>query len=106
MANTKLPYTHLLYVRQYSIITNDYELFVVGVNTKDIFHTIGEYYFRSEVQVIRIDYVECTQQRLDYWAKEGYEIHTFRNKYDDRGTSYFNLKMNVASSDNANNFCI
>lgn len=39
MSETKLPYTHLLYVRKYFIITNDYELFIVGANTKDIFHS-------------------------------------------------------------------
>ena len=33
--NNKLPYTHLLYVRQYSIIDNDDKLTIFGVNTKD-----------------------------------------------------------------------
>lgn len=37
----KLPYTHLLYVRKYCITTNNYELYVYGVNTTDIYHTIG-----------------------------------------------------------------
>ena len=78
---TKLPYTHLLYVRKYSIITNDFELYVIGVNTKDIFHTMGEYLYRSETLVERIDQVECTQEKLDFWAKEGYEIYEFKDKY-------------------------
>ena len=78
-----VPYTHLLYVRQYSIISNDYELYIVGVKTKDIFHTMGEYLYRSEVQVKRIDFVECTQEKIDYWLKEGYKIYEFRNKYGD-----------------------
>lgn len=43
------PYTHLLYVRKYSIFTNKYELYIVGVNTKDIFHTMGEYLYRKEI---------------------------------------------------------
>lgn len=81
MAETKLPYTHLLYVKKYSIFTNKYELYVVGVNTKDIFHTMGEYLYRSETQVKRIDKVECTQEKLDFWAKEGYEIYGFKDKY-------------------------
>lgn len=81
MVETKLPYTHLMYVREYSIITNDYELFVVGVNTKDIYHTIGEYYYRSETEVKRIDVVECTQYKLDYWKDKGYEIYKFKDKY-------------------------
>ena len=81
MTETMLPYTHLLYVRQYSIFTNKYELYVVGVNTKDIFHTMGEYLYRSETLVKRIDQVECTQEKLDFWAKEGYEIYKFKDKY-------------------------
>lgn len=81
MANTKLPYTHLFYVREYSIFTNKYELYVIGVNTKDVFHTMGEYFFRCETEVKRIDYVECTQAKLDFWAKEGYKIYEFKDKY-------------------------
>lgn len=82
MIQNKLPYTHLMYVRKYSIITNDYELYVVGVNTNDIFHTMGEYLFRSETQIKRIDQVECTQFRLDYWKENGYEIYEFKDKYN------------------------
>lgn len=59
MKENKLPYTHLMYVRKYSIITNGYELYIVGVNTNDIYHTMGEYLFRSETQVKRIDPIEC-----------------------------------------------
>ena len=81
MTETKLPYTHLLYVRQYSIFTNKYELYVIGVNTKDIFHTMGEYLYRSETQIERIDQVECTQEKLDYWLTNGFEIHNFKDKY-------------------------
>lgn len=79
MSETKLPYIHLLYVRQYSIFTNKYELYVVGVNTKDIFHTMGEYLYRSETQIERIDQVECTQEKLDYWKSRGFEINEFKN---------------------------
>mgnify|MGYP000784821581 FL=1 len=81
MDENKLPYTHLLYVRKYSIFTNEYELYIVGVNTDDIYHTMGEYLFRSETQVKRIDPVECTQFRLDYWKENGYEIYEFKDKY-------------------------
>lgn len=81
MSEIKLPYTHLLYVRKYSILTNKCELYIVGVNTKDVFHTIGEYLYRSETQVERIGYTECTQKRLDFLAKEGYEIYEFKDKY-------------------------
>ena len=51
MEYNKLPYTHLMYVRQYSIIDNKYKLYIVGVNTNDIFHTMGEYLFRSKIQI-------------------------------------------------------
>lgn len=81
MSETKLPYTHLLYVRQYSIFTSKYKLYVVGVNTKDIFHTMGEYLYRSETQVKRINQVECTQENLDFWVKGGYKIYEFKDKY-------------------------
>ncbi len=82
IVETTLPYTHLLYVRKYSIFTNKYELYIVGVNTKDIFHTMGEYLYRSETQVERIDQAKCTQEKLDFWAKEGYEIYEFKDKYN------------------------
>ena len=76
-----MKYTHLLYVRQYSILTNKYDLYIYGVNTMDIFHTIGEYYYRAESSVKRIDWVECTATKMDFWLKEGYPIHEFKNKY-------------------------
>ena len=82
MEHNKLPYTHLMYVRQYSIIDNKYKLYIVGVNTNDIFHTMGEYLFRSETQIKRIDQVKCTQRRLDYWKENGYEIYEFKDKYN------------------------
>lgn len=82
MTKNKLPYTHLLYVRKYSIFSNDYELYIIGVNTKDIFHTMGEYIYRSIEHIKRITQVECTQARLDYLIKEKrYKIYEFRDKY-------------------------
>lgn len=81
--NNNLPYTHLLYVRRYSIISNDDELVILGVNTKDIFHTMGELTYNSITQVKRITYVECTQEKIDYWLKNGFEIHNFKDKYTD-----------------------
>lgn len=79
--NNQLPYTHLLYVRQYSIADNDYKLVIFGVNTKDIFHTMGELMYRNPIQVKRISYVECTQEKLNYWLTNEYEIHNFKDKY-------------------------
>lgn len=81
--SNKLPYSHLMYVRQYSIIDNDDKLVVFGTNTKDIFHTMGELMYRSPTQVKNIVYVECTQEKLDYWLKNGFKIHNFKDKYTD-----------------------
>ncbi|PWL54715.1 MAG: hypothetical protein DBY36_01885 [Clostridiales bacterium] len=78
-------YTHLLYVRKYSISTNDYELYVYGVNTTDIYHTMGEMYFRSIAHIERIDFAELTpdnaQAKLDFWKSEGKEILVWHDKY-------------------------
>ena len=56
----KSNYTHLLYVRKYSIFSNDYELYVYGVKTKDIYHTIGEMHARSLEHIKRIDWRRVT----------------------------------------------
>lgn len=80
-----MEYTHLLYVRKYSIISNDYELYVYGVNTKDIFHTMGEIIYRSETQVKHINFTELTNENrhsvLNFWKKENKTILTWRDKY-------------------------
>ncbi|WP_302493480.1 hypothetical protein [uncultured Ruminococcus sp.] len=81
MKENKLPYTHLMYVTKYSIFINKYELFIIGVNTDDIYHTMGEYLFRSETQIKRIAFVECTRSKLDFWKESGYKIYEFRDKY-------------------------
>ena len=80
-----MKYTHLIYVEQYSIVTNNYELFVYGTNTDDIFHTTGEIMYRSETQVKSIYFVELTQEniqsKLNFWQKENKTIHTWIDKY-------------------------
>jgi hypothetical protein len=81
MKENKLPYTHLMYVTKYSIFTNKYELYIIGVNTDDIYHTMGEYLFRSEARVEKITFAESTQFRLDYWKENEYKIYEFRDKY-------------------------
>lgn len=78
-------YTHLLYVRKYSISTNDYELYVYGVNTTDIYHTMGEMYFRSMEHIERIVFVELTpdnaQAKLDFWKSKGKKFLVWHDKY-------------------------
>lgn len=78
----KLPYTHLIYVRKYSILDNDYKLCAYGVNTKDIHHTIGEIVYRTLEDIKRIDYVDCTQSSLDYLKEQDIKIYDFYNKYE------------------------
>lgn len=80
--NIKLPYTHLLYVRKYSILTNNYDLYVYGVNTKDIYHVIGELVCRSFEHIKRIDWVECCQENLNYWSERNIPILEFKEKYN------------------------
>ena len=81
----KSYYTHLLYVRKYSIFTNDYELYVYGVNTKDIYHTIGEIYSRTFESISRIDWVVLTpenrQAKFDFWEERNKKIYDWFDKY-------------------------
>lgn len=74
-------FTHLLYVREYNIFTNTYKVNVYAVKTDDIFHTIGEYVFRSVVKVDRITFVDYTEEKVNYLVKGGHKIHTFYDKY-------------------------
>lgn len=71
----KLPYTHLL------LVNTCFEFKVYVVNTKDIFHTMGEFIYRSFEKVKRITFVEYTQVKLNYFKNESIPIYEFRNKY-------------------------
>lgn len=79
-----MTYTHLLYVRKYSIFSDKYELFVYGVSTNDIFHTIGEFYFRCFEKIESIAYVELTdknrQAKFDFLKKHNLKIHFFQDE--------------------------
>lgn len=72
-------------VRKYSIFTNDYELYVYGVKTDDIFHTMGEISYRSDTQVQRINFVVLTpenrQAKFNFWEKENKKIYEWKDKY-------------------------
>lgn len=71
----KLPYTHLL------LVNTCFEFKVYVVNTKDIFHTMGKFIYRSFEKVKRITFVEYTQVKLNYFKNESIPIYEFRNKY-------------------------
>lgn len=72
---------YLLYVRKYCILTNDYELYVYHCRTNDILHTIGEMHYRSLEHIKRIDFVEDTPTRRDYWQSKTKLIFEWHNKY-------------------------
>lgn len=74
-------YNYLLYVTEYDYFSNQLETHIYKVKTDDIYHTIGEFYFRSFVRVARIQFVKYTEQRIDYWKQQGNKIYEFRNKY-------------------------
>ena len=77
----KISGDFFVYVRKYSVFTNKEEPYVYRVKTKDIFHTIGEMLFRSEIHIERIDFSEVIQEREKYLAEQGVEIRTWRDKY-------------------------
>lgn len=79
--NDKLPYNYLIYSYEFDISTNDYKLKVIGVNTDDIFHTIGEYYFRFFVSIKQLFFCKCNQEKLDYWKHNNFEIYEFKDKF-------------------------
>ena len=73
--------TYLLYVRKYSIVTNDYQLYVYKATTPDIFHTMGEILYRTIEEIKRIDYVEYTEEKEEWWKEQGYDVLTWHDKY-------------------------
>lgn len=81
--NNKLPYSHLMYVREYSIDDDSYNMVIYGVNTEDIFHTMSKLMYRNPTQVKRITYAECTQRNFNYWLKNGFKIRNFKDKDTD-----------------------
>ena len=76
---------YLLYVIEYSFTRNDYVLYIYEVETDDIFHTMGEYEYRAFNKVKRIAFAKWNKECEEFWLREGYTIHTFKNKYDGNG---------------------
>lgn len=72
---------YLLYVRKYSILTNDYLLYVYHCRTNDILHTIGEMHYRTLEHIERIDFVEDTPTRREYWISKDKTIYEWFDKY-------------------------
>lgn len=70
--------TYLLYIRKYSIIANDYVLYVYKVTTDNIYRIIGKIVCTSMEHIKRIDFNEWLQEREDFWKEQGYEIYLYR----------------------------
>ena len=72
---------YFLYVWKYSILKNDYDLYVYLVETEDIFHTMGEMLFRSLEHIKCINFIECSKKRENYLLSQGYKISNWKDKY-------------------------
>ncbi len=72
--------TYLLKVRKYSIITNNYELYVYKVTTDNIYRIIGKMMATSLEHIKRVDYSEWMQEREDYWKENGFEIRNYNER--------------------------
>ncbi len=72
---------YLFYVRKYSIIENDYLLFVLRCETEDVFHTMGEMYYRTFEKIERITFFDYSKELEDSLCKDGYKIYDWTDKY-------------------------
>ena len=70
---------YLFYVRY-----NMSGLYVYHCKTDDPFHAIGEMIYRCFEHIERIDFVEQTEIKLDFWKEKGYKIHEWQNKYESK----------------------
>lgn len=69
--------TYFLYVRKYSIFTNDYILKVYKVITDNIYKIIGKIYCTSMEKIERIDYNKYTEERENFWKETGHTIENY-----------------------------
>ncbi len=72
---------YLFYVRKYSILENDYVLCVFKCVTEDVFHTMGEMYYRMFEKIDRITFFDYKQDLEDNLCKDGYKIYDWIDKY-------------------------
>lgn len=61
-----------IFIRQYSIIYNDYVVYVDYIKTKDIYHWIGYKYCTTIEEIKRIDYLEITKEQYDKGKRKTY----------------------------------
>lgn len=70
--------TFFLYIRKYSIIANDYLLYVYKVTTDNIYRIIGKIYQNSLEQIKRVDVNDFTPEREKFWIEQGYTIYDYK----------------------------
>ena len=66
--------TYFLYVRKYSILTNDYELYVYKVTTDNVYRIIGKIVVTTMEQIKRIDYCRWSEEKEQFWIDRNQEI--------------------------------
>ena len=69
--------TYLLYIRKYSIIADDYVLYVYKVTTDNVYRVIGKIVCTSMEHIKRIDFNEWSQEREDFWKERKQTIHLY-----------------------------
>ena len=77
--------TYFIYVRQYSILTNAYELYVYKVVTDSIYRIIGKIVVTTLEEIKRIDFCLWSPEKEAFWKERGTEITEYREpklKYD------------------------
>lgn len=57
-------------------------LFVYHCKTDDPFHVMGEMTYRCPEHIDRLSFFEQTDDKLEFWNKEGYKIREWENKYE------------------------
>ena len=72
---TKEKY-YIVYIRQYTILLNDFVVYKKYIKTNDIYNYIGKYYSRALERVERIDYQEISKGRYE----EGKDITYYKGK--------------------------
>ena len=65
---------YFLYVRKYSILTNDYELYVYKVTTDNVYRIIGKIVVTTMEQIKRIDYCRWSEEKEQFWIDRNQEI--------------------------------
>lgn len=66
--------TYFLYVRKYSILTNDYELYVYKVTTDNVYRIIGKIVVTTMEQIKRIDYCRWSEEKEQFLLDRNQEI--------------------------------